>query len=194
MRSRRLLFLVVLAAGMIFVAVEVARHLREQATRAPWGLLEFTPGVPLQVRNFHRSMIEDGRKAWEIKGAEATYFKAEERARVRRPRLVFHRDNGGTLAARGREGNVFLPGGRLQRAVLDGAVEITGREARFRTDRLVYVRTGDRIVCPGRVWAVVDGVEIEGDHMTYALAKDILKLRGAVKTTFRGGLKAATGL
>lgn len=195
MRSKRLLLLLVMAAGAIFVAVEVARHMREQALQDPRELLEFTPGVPLQVKNFHRSMIRDGRKAWEIKGTEATYFKAEERAAVSRPRLVFYRNNGGTLEARGREGNVFLPNGQLQRAVLDGAVDVVYQEARFRTDKLIYLHADDRIVCPGRVWAVVDGVEFEGENMTYSLANDTIELRGAVRTTLHGGRRdAATGL
>ncbi|MDE0032525.1 MAG: LPS export ABC transporter periplasmic protein LptC [Deltaproteobacteria bacterium] len=188
MRSKRLLLLLVMAAGAIFVAVEVARHMREQALQDPRELLEFTPGVPLQVKNFHRSMIRDGRKAWEIKGAEATYFKAEERAAVSRPRLVFYRNNGGTLEARGREGNVFLPNGQLQRAVLDGAVDVVYQEARFRTDKLIYLHADDRIVCPGRVWAVVDGVEFEGENMTYSLADDTIELRGAVRTTIHARL------
>lgn len=187
MRSKRLLLLLVLAAGATFVGVEVARHMREQAARDPGGLLRFTPGVPLQVKNFRRSMIEDGRKTWEIKGAEATYFEAEERAAIRGPRLVFHRDNGGTLQARSREGSVFLPSGHFKRAVLDGAVDIAYRDARFRTDKLIYLPADDRIVCRGRVWASVDGVELEGEDMTYSLADETLRFRGAVKTTIQPG-------
>ena len=196
--SQRLSLLLVLAAGTIFVGIEVAQHMREQASRDPGDALQFTPGVPLQVRNFHRSMIEDGRKAWEIKGAEATYFKAEERAAISRPRLALYRENGGTLEAWGREGNVFLPGGRLRRAVLDGAVDVTYRDARFRTDKLVYLHSDGRIVSPGRVRAVVDGVEFEGENMTYSLATGIIEVQGAVKTTIHAGLpgpsRAADGL
>ncbi len=195
MRSKRLLLLLVMAAGVTFVAVEVARHKREQALRDPGELLTFTPGVPLQVKNFRRSMIRDGRKAWEIKGAEATYFKAEERAAISHPRLVFYRKNGGTLEARGRQGNVFLPRGDLQRAVLDGAVDVTYQDARFQTDKLIYLHADDRIVCPGRVRAVVDGVRFEGENMTYSLANDTIELGNAVRTTLRGGRwDAATGL
>ena len=187
MRSKRLLLLLVLAAGTGYVGVEVARHMREQAARDPGGLLRFTPGVPLQVKNFRRSMIEDGRKTWEIKGAEATYFEAEERAAIRGPRLVFHRDNGGTLRARSREGNVFLPSGHFKRAVLDGAVDITYRDSRFRTDKLIYLHADDRILCPGKVWASLDGVELEGEDMIYSLADETIRFQGAVKTTMHPG-------
>ena len=187
MRSKRLSLLLVLAAGTIFVGIEVTQYMREQASRDPGDVLQFTPGVPLQVKNFHRSMIEDGRKAWEIEGAEATYFKAEERAAISRPRLAFYRENGGTLEARGREGNVFLPGGRLRRAVLDGAVDVTYQDAKFRTDKLVYLHSDGRIVSPGRVRAVVDGVEFEGENMTYSLATGTIEVQGAVKTTIHAG-------
>lgn len=187
MRSKRLLLLLVLVAGVVFVGIEVVQHMREQAIRDPRDLLEFTPGVPLQVKNFRRSMIEDGRKTWEIKGAEATYFEDEERAAISRPRLVFYRENGGTLEARSREGNVFLPSGDFQRAVLDGAVEITYRDARFRTDKLIYLHADDRIVCPGRVRATVDGLEFEGENMIYSLANDTIAVNGAVRTTIPPG-------
>ena len=194
MRSKRLLLLLVLAAGATFVGIEVAQHIREQALRDPRDLLQFTPGVPLQIKDFRRSMIEDGRKAWEIKGAEATYFKAEERAAIRRPRLVFYREDGRTLEARSRDGNVFLPGGRLERAVLDGAVEVTYHDARFQTDRLIYHHEDDRVVCPGRVWAVVDGVELEGESMTYSLTDDTLEVLGAVRTTIHAGPPGQSGV
>lgn len=187
MRSQRLLLLLVLAVGTIFVGVEVAQHVRQQAIQDPRDLLQFTPGVPLQVKNFRRSMIEDGRKAWEIEGAEATYFKAAERVAVTGPRMVFYREDGGTLEARSREGDVFLPGGRLERAVLDGAVEITYQDSRFLTDKLIYVHADSRFVCPGRVRAVVDGVEIEGENMTYSLTSDTISVRDAVRTTIHGG-------
>ena len=193
MRSTRLLLLLVLAAGTTFVGIEVAQHMREQAIRDPRDLLQFTPGVPLQVKNFRRSMIEDGRKAWEIEGAEATYFKAEERAAIRRPRLVFYREDGRTLEARSREGNVFLPGGHLERAVLDGAVDITFQGARFRTERAIYHQADDRVVCPGRVWAVVDGLEFEGESMTYWLTDETLEVLGAVRTTIQGRLNEEQG-
>ena len=187
MRSKRLLLLLVLAAGATFVGIEVAQHMREQANRDPRDLLQFTPGVPVQVKNFRRSMIRDGRKEWEIKGAEATYYKAEERTEIRRPRLVFYREDGRTLEAGGREGTVFLPGGHLGRVVLNGAVDITYQGARFRTDRLIYHHRDDRVVSPGRVWAMVDGVEFQGESMTYSLNSETLEVLGKVRTTIHAG-------
>lgn len=187
MRSKRLWLLLVAAAGVVFVGVEVARHLREQALRDPRALLQITPGVALQVKNFRRSRIEDGRKAWEVKGVEATYFKSEERALVRRPALVFYREDGRILQATGREGNIFLPDGQLQRAELDGAVDITYQGVRFHTDKLIYLHAENRVVCPGRVAATVDGVDFEGENMTYSLADETIELRRAVRTSIHPG-------
>lgn len=187
MRSKRSLILLVMAAGVVFVGFEVVQHLREQALRDPGALLRLTPGAAVQIKNFHRSMIEDGRKIWEVEGAEATYFKGEERAVIRRPRLIFHREDGRTLEATSREGNVFLPGGQLQRAVLEGPVEMTYQAARFRTDKLIYLHAENRVVCPGKVWGMVDGAEFEGESMTYSLTHETVKLSGAVKTTLHPG-------
>ncbi len=194
MRSKRLWFLLVAAAGAIFVGVGVARHLREQALRDPRALLQFTPGAAVQVKNFRRSRIEEGRKAWEINGVEATYFKSEERALIRRPVLVFHREDGRTLEATGRQGNILLPGGQLLRAELDGAVDITYQGVRFRTEKLIYLHAENRVVCPGRVAATVDGVDFEGENMTYSLADETIELRRAVRTTVYPGSPDHAGL
>ena len=187
MRSKRLLILLGMAVGVIFVGVEVVQHVREQALRNAGALLRLTPGAAVQLKNFHRSMIEDGRKTWEVKGAEATYFKDEERAVIRRPRLVFHRADGRTLEAVSSEGHVFLPGGRLERAVLEGPVEMTYQAARFRTGRLIYRHADKRVVSPGKVWGVMDGAEFEGESMTWSLKRETVELRGAVKTTIHPG-------
>ena len=187
MRSKRLLILLVMAAGVIFVGVEVMQHLREQALPKAGALLRLTPGAAMQVKNFHRSMVEDGRKTWEVKGAEATYFKDEERAVIQRPQLVFYRADGRTLEAASSRGNVFMPGGRLERAVLEGPVEMTYQAARFRTDRLIYLHADNQVVSPGKVWGVMDGAEFEGESMTYSLKHETVKLRGAVKTTIHPG-------
>ncbi len=187
MRSKRLLILLVVAAGVIFVGIEVVQHVREQALRNAGTLLRLTPGASVQVKNFRRSMIEDGRKTWELEGAEATYFKDEERAVIRRPRLVFHGADGRTLEAVSSRGDVFLPGGRLERAVLEGPVEMTYQAARFRTDRLIYHHADNQVVSPGKVWGIMDGAEFEGGSMTYSLTDETVELRGAVKTTIHPG-------
>ena len=187
MRSKRLLILLVVAAGVTFVGFEVVQHVREQALRNAGALLRLTPGAAVQVKNFHRSMIEDGRKTWEVKGTEATWFKDEERAVIRRPRLVFHQADGRKLEAASSKGDVFLPGGRLERAVLEGPVEMTYQTARFRTDRLIYLHADSRVVSPGKVWGTMDGAEFEGDSMTYSLTQETVELRGAVKTTIHPG-------
>lgn len=184
MRSKRLLIFLVLTAGVVFVGVEVVQHVQKHTLRDPGALLRVTPGVAVQVKNFHRSMIEDGRKIWEVKGDEATYFKTEERAVIRRPRLVFHQEDGRTLEATSSEGKVFLPGGRLERAVLEGPVEVIYQAAQFRADRLIYFHADNRVVCPGKVWGTAGGVEFEGDSMTYSLTHETVKLRGNVRTTF----------
>lgn len=187
MRLKRLLIFLVLTAGVVFVGVEVVQHVQKHALRAGGALLRVNPGVAVQVKNFHRSMIEDGRKTWEVKGDEATYFKTEERAVIRRPRLVFHQEDGRTLEATSSEGNVFLPGGRLERAVLEGPVEVIHQAAWFRADRLIYFHADNRVVCPGKVWGRAGGVEFEGDSMTYSLTHETVELRGGVKTTFHSG-------
>ena len=175
--------MLVVVLGVAFVGVEVARHMGGRGLPNPQVLLQLTPGAALHVKDFHRSMIEDGRKTWEVKGAEGAWFKSEERAVILRPELVFHHRDGRTLEAASPEGKVFLPGGRLGRAVLEGPVDVTYDNARFRADRLIYLHAEDRVVCPGKVWARVDGVEFEGEDMSYSLRDEVLEVRSAVRTT-----------
>jgi len=194
-KAKRLLILAVIVGGIGFIGFKVADYMwQHTAYNNPQALLALVPEAALQVKNFHRSNIEDGRKTWEIWGDEAGYFKAEEKAVIQRPRLKFYQENGEVISAQGRQGEVFLGDGQLQKVVMTGAVEITYQTMKFLTDELVYLRASDHVISPGRIRATFDGIELEGAGMELSITEERMKLQQDVKTTIRPDLLRKDGI
>jgi LPS export ABC transporter protein LptC len=185
-KPKRLMILSVIIGGVVFICFKVANYMWEHTLQNnPQALLKLLPEAALQVKNFHRSNIEDGRKTWEILGEEAGYFKAEEKAVIHGPKLRFYQENGEVISAVGRQGEVFLSDGELHKVVLTGAVEITYQGMRFLTDELVYLHGRNHVISPGRIRASFDGIELEGVGMELSITEEHMKLQQNVKTTIR---------
>lgn len=194
-RSKRLLILSVIVGGLGFIGFKAADYMWENTLRRnPQALLELMPEAALQVKNFHRSNIEEGRKTWEIWGDEAGYFKADEKAVIQRPKLRFYQENGEVISAIGRQGEVFLSGGELQKVVLTGAVEITYQTMRFLTEELLYFRERNHVISPGRIRATLDGIELEGAGMELSITEERMQLQQNVKTTIQPELLRKDGI
>ncbi len=194
-KSKRFLILSAVIGGLGFIGFKVADYMWEHTLRHnPQALLELVPEAALQVKNFHRSNIEEGRKTWEIWGAEAGYFKAEEKAVIQRPKLRFFQESGEVISAVGRQGEVFLSDGELKKVVLTGAVEINYQTMTFMTDELVYLRERNHIISPGRIRATFDGIDLEGEGMELSISEERMKLQQKVKTTIRPELLRMDGI
>lgn len=193
-KPKRLLLLSVIVGAIVFVGVKVWDTMWTHALRnSPRALLELVPEAALQVKNFHRSNIEDGRKTWEIWGDEAGYFKAEEKAVIQRPRLSFYQEDGDVISATGKQGEVFLANGELERVVLLGAVEISYQKTKFTTNELVYLHASEQVVAPGRIRATLDGLEVEGAAMELWIKEERMTLGRNVKTIIRPDLLQGGG-
>lgn len=185
-KPKRLVILSAIVGCLLFVGVKVWDIMWTDVLRNnPQALLELVPEAALQVKNFHRSNIEDGRKTWEIWGDEAGYFKADEKAVIQRPKLSFYQENGEVISATGERGEIFLSDGDLEKVVLSGDVKIGYQQMRFRTEELIYLHESDRVVSPGQVRAMLEGLELEGTEMELSITEERIKLHRNVKTIIR---------
>lgn len=191
-RPRRLFFILGGFLGIAFVAFKVVENVRLQASRNPAALLDLLPQAALQVNNFHRSMVENGRKVWEVSGDEAVYLKEDARAVIQRPKVIFYQDNGDVIHARSREGQLFLADGDIERIQLQGDVEVLYRDLQFQTEKLIYLYGKDRVISPGRITLTLDGAKVEGTGMEMSISEERMELQRQVRTTIypqmlRGG-------
>ena len=62
----------------------------------------------MQIKDFHRSKIEDGRKVWELFGDEANYYKEQKEAVIKKPRFYYYDKKGEVAETEGEEALFYL--------------------------------------------------------------------------------------
>ena len=91
-RRNRLILLLVIFLSLGGVAYKVAESLwimkAEEIRKNPLKALEYIPESALQIKDFRRAKIENGRKLWELFGDEANYFKEQKEALIKKPRFL----------------------------------------------------------------------------------------------------------
>lgn len=187
MRKRiRILLLASILVSLGVVIYKVAENvwllkLRE-IKQDPTKLLDFVPEAALQLKEFRRSKIEQGRKVWEITGDEAVYLKAENEAVIKRPRLIFYQENGETMEVNGDEGRILFTDQELEEIQLQGAVEASYRGFVLKTHEIVYLRNNNQVISRGKVTLSGEGLELEGVGMEFSLPDDKIRLQDSVRT------------
>jgi LPS export ABC transporter protein LptC len=159
----------------------------EQYRKDPLALLEHAPETALQLKTFHHTKIEDGQRAWEVIGEEARYLKGKQEAVVKKPRLVFYHKDGETTQAVGNTGRLFFKDKELDRMQLLGDIEINYQGLILRTDEIVYVRSANQIVSPGKITLKGKGIELEGVGAEFAIQDEKFRLLQKVKTKLQPG-------
>ncbi|TMA13518.1 MAG: LPS export ABC transporter periplasmic protein LptC [Deltaproteobacteria bacterium] len=191
-KTTRLVLLVAISASLGGVGYKVAEQLWLMKSREfkknPLKVLDYLPEAALQIKDFHRSQVDGNRKVWEIFGDEARYLKEEKQAVIKNPRILFYSKDGKTLEATGKEGNLFFTGeqtdpqGSIDRMQMRGDIQVSYQGFTFNTDELLYFKSKDQIVSPGRVTLKGDGMELEGVGMEIAIQDEKLHLAQNVKT------------
>ena len=117
----------------------------------PLKFLDSLPESALEVKDFHRTQVKDGRKLWEVAGEEVRYLKKDKEAVVKKPRLVFYHKNGEALEVAGDEGRLFFTGQEMERVHIQGALQVNYSGYILQANELLYVKGKDRVVLPGKV-------------------------------------------
>lgn len=162
------------------------RKLREIRDN-PLQLLDSLPEAALQVKEFRRSKIEDGRKVWEIAGQEARYVSAEKEVVIQKPSFSYYDKKGEILEAKAEEGHIYLAGQEIDRMELLGEIRIGYQGFILETDKVLYLKEENKVLLPGKVTLKGDGMELEGVGMEIALQEEKLRLQNSVKTRINPG-------
>jgi LPS export ABC transporter protein LptC len=157
------------------------RKVRE-IEKNPLSLLDSLPEAALQVKEFHRSMVKDGQKIWEIAGQEAQYLSEQKEIVVQKPRFSYYGKKGETLEARAEEGRIYLAEKEIDRMELSGNTTIGYQGFVLETDKILYHKDKDEVRLPGRVSLKGEGLDVEGVGMTIALHEEKVRLQSKVKT------------
>lgn len=185
-RVRRWILLVAILASLGGVAYKVAETILankvKEIRKNPLKVLDALPEAALNIKEFHRSKIENGRKVWELFGAEASYLKEQKEAVIKKPRFYYYDKKGETAETMGEVARIFFTEKQLEKMELEGGVQVTFQGYVLRSDEAIYLPAKDQIVMPHRTTVVGDGLELEGSRMEVELENKKVRLLQNVKT------------
>jgi LPS export ABC transporter protein LptC len=187
MRGRtRLVLLVVIFLSVGGVAYKVAESLwimkAEEIRKNPLKALDHVPESQLQIKDFRRAKIENGRKVWELFGDEANYFKEQKEAVIKKPRFYYYNKKGETAETTGDTARLFLNDKELEKMQLQGGVQVTYQGYVLKSEEATYFADTGRIVLPQRATVAGNGLEVEGSRMEIEMEVKKVRLVQNVKT------------
>ena len=178
-----LLLVILLSLGVVgYKVAAIVRNVQKAIKSNPTKALDYLPESALHLNDFHRSKIEDGRKVWELFGDEASYFKDQKEAVIKKPKFYYYDKKGEVAETKGEEALIYLKDSELERMELHGGVRVTFQGYVLNADEANYLPAKDQIVVPSHTTVVGDGIELEGSRMEVELEAKKIRLIQNVKT------------
>ena len=185
-RRNRLILLAVIFLSLGGVAYKVGESLwimkAEEIRKNPLKALEYIPESALQMKDFHRAKLENGRKMWELFGDEANYFKEQKQAIIKKPRFYYYNKQGEVIETTGATARLFLNEQELEKMQLEGGIQVTYQGYVLKSDEATYFADAGRIILPKRATVTGNGMEVEGSRMEVELEVKKVRLLQNVKT------------
>jgi LPS export ABC transporter protein LptC len=168
--------------GVAYKVTETVQGMKKEIKKNPLKALDYLPESSLQMKDFHRAKIENGRKVWEIFGDEAQYFKEQKEALIKKPRFLYYDKNGEAVETFGDEARIYMNEKELEKLVLRGDIKVTFQGYLLKSEEASYLPAKDQIVLPNRTKVTGEGLELEGASMEVELEGKKIRLVNNVKT------------
>jgi LPS export ABC transporter protein LptC len=150
--------------------------------RNPLKALDYLPDSALQIKDFRRAKVEDGRKIWELIGDEARYFKDQREAVIKNPKFFYYDSNGETAETAGAMAHLFFNERELEKMQLEGGIRVSYQGYVLTSEQAIYLPADQRIVFPSRALVAGNGLELEGSRMEVELETKKLRMLQNVKS------------
>ena len=143
-------------------------------------------GSRLQLKDFHRVEVKDGRTVWEVRAKEAKYYAGDSVSHVDDAMVKIYRADNSSVHLSSNSARLHLEGTALGRAELEGNVTVlVDNSMRIYTDFAVYDSGVREINAPGHVEIKGEGYAVKGSGLDVAIDKDVLHLSEDVNSMFR---------
>ena len=181
-RSILLVAILISLAAVTYKVTDILRRANKEVKANPVKALDYLPESSLHMKEFHRAKIEDGRKVWELFGDEASYFKEQKEALIKKPRFYYFDKKGDVAETTGDEAVLYLNEKELERMELRGSVQVTFQGYVLKSEEANYLPAKDQIILPNRTTVTGEGIETEGARMEVELQEKKVRLLREVKT------------
>jgi len=178
-----LLTVILLSLGAVaYKAADVVRQLNKVVKKGPVAVLDSLPDAALQIKDFHRAKIENGRKVWELFGDEANYLKDKREAVIKRPRFLYYDKKDEAAETSAETAHIFLNEKDLEKLELKGGVRVSMKGYVLTSESADYLPAKEQILLPTRTQVVGEGISIEGASMEVELEEKKIRMVRDVKT------------
>jgi len=184
-KARRTILLLAITASLAAVGykvVDFARNVQKEIRRNPLKALDYLPESSLHIKDFHRAKIENGRKIWELFGDEASYFKEQKEAIIKKPRFYYYDKKGEVAETLGEEAHVYINEKELEKMELRGGIQVSFQGYVLKSEQANYLPAKDKIVLPHHTTVVGEGIAVEGATMEVELEDKKIRMVHQVKT------------
>ncbi|HEV8726387.1 MAG TPA: LPS export ABC transporter periplasmic protein LptC [Candidatus Binatia bacterium] len=181
-RAILLLAILLSLGGVGYKATEFVQRVQKEIKKNPLKALDYLPESALHMKEFHRAKIENGRKIWELFGDEASYFKEQKEAIIKKPRFYYYDKKGEVVETTGDEAHLYINEKELERMELRGDIQVSFQGYVLNSEEANYLPAKDQIILPNRTTVVGEGIELEGSSMEIELEDRKIRLMHRVKT------------
>jgi LPS export ABC transporter protein LptC len=185
-KRKRLILLVAIFLSLGGVGYKVAESIWamkvSEIRKNPLRALDYLPESALQIKDFRRAKVEDGRKIWELVGDEARYFKDQREAVIKNPKFFYYDSKGETAETTGATAHLFFNERELEKMQLQGGIQVSYQGYVLKSEEAIYLPAQQRIVLPSRALVAGNGLELEGSSMEVELETKKLRMLQNVKS------------
>ena len=181
-RTILLLAILLSLGGVGYKATEFVQRVQKEIKKNPIKALDYLPESALHMKEFHRAKIENGRKIWELFGDEASYFKEQKEAIIKKPRFYYYDKKGEVVETTGDEAHLYINEKELERMELRGDIQVSFQGYLLKSEEANYLPAKDQVILPNRTTVVGEGIELEGSSMEIELEDRKVRLVHRVKT------------
>jgi LPS export ABC transporter protein LptC len=186
MRKKRFLLLVAIVVSLGAVGYKVTAEIWANKLRDirenPIKLLDELPDSALNIKDFRRAKVENGRTVWELLGEEASYDKDQRQAVIHKPRFLYYDKNGEVAEASADIAHVYLNEKELEKMQLEGGIEISYSGYLLNSQEATYLPAKEQIMMPQRTTLTGEGLQLQGASMEVDLGESKVRLLRDVKT------------
>lgn len=152
------------------------------------GRTALSEGTKIQLRDFNRVEVREGKPVWEIRAKEARYFASSSVVLVSDADLTVYQSDGSKTFIGSKGAKLHLKDSAVERVELEGdvKVELSGSFV-AKTQYAAYLSGERGLSAPGLVKLAGDGYSVEGVGFHMNLESGEVNFLGKVKTFFTPG-------
>jgi LPS export ABC transporter protein LptC len=143
-------------------------------------------GFGFVLNDFHRSLVKDGKTAWDIRGDRGKYDPLQSKAEITKPNLHVTRENGDTVHLTAERAELSMSGTQLSSAELfDNVVAVYKGDTTVTTSRAIYNELQGTVVIPVPVQLDSPMFSLSGNRLFAKLDSQEIFVTNGVTSTIK---------